>query len=102
MESAIEKSLQRAESEIRSYMRGEKVRYKTVNSDDREIRIRFAQIEERNSARLKLEEEYRDFIFTDDEDGKNWFIVMSFNELALEEEKRSAIQQNISTLKKPC
>ncbi|MCP4431040.1 MAG: protein translocase subunit SecD [Gammaproteobacteria bacterium] len=99
MESAIEKSLQRAESEIRSFMRGEKIRYRTVNSDDREIRIRFAQIEERNSARLKLEDEYRDFIFGDDEDGKSWFIVMSFNEVALEEEKRSAIQQNISTLK---
>ena len=99
MESAIEKSLQRAEGEIRSFMRGEKIRYKTVDSENRQIRIRFAQIEERNSARLLLEDEYRDFVFIDEEDGKSWFIIMSFNELALEEEKRSAIQQNISTLK---
>ncbi|NNE62971.1 MAG: protein translocase subunit SecD, partial [Gammaproteobacteria bacterium] len=99
MESAIEKALQRAESEIRSFMRGEKIRYKSVNSDDREIRIGFSQIEQRNASRLQLEEEYRDYIFTDSNDGDSWFIAMSFNEQALEEEKRSAVEQNISTLK---
>jgi preprotein translocase subunit SecD len=99
MESAIEKALQRAESEIRSFMRGEKIRYRSVGSDDREIRIRFTQIEERNTARLQLEEEYRDFVFTDVDDGGNWYVVMGFNEQALEEEKRSAVEQNISTLK---
>jgi preprotein translocase subunit SecD len=99
MESAIEKALQRAESEIRSFMRGEKIRYRSVSSDDREIRIRFTQIEERNAARLQLEEEYRDFVFTDVDDDGNWYVAMGFNELALEEEKRSAVEQNISTLK---
>ena len=99
MESAIEKALQRAESEIRSFMREEKIRYRSVGSDDREIRIRFTQIEERNAARLLLEEEYRDFVFSDFDDGGNGYIVMGFNEQALEEEKRSAVEQNISTLK---
>ncbi len=99
MESAIKKSLQRSEGEIRSFMRGEKIRYKTVNTDDRSIKIRFAQADERDSARLKLEDEFRDFVFTDSNDGSNWFIELGFNEIALEEEKRSAVQQNISTLK---
>jgi len=99
MESATKKSLQRSEGEIRSFMRGEKIRYKTVNTDDRSIKIRFAQADERDSARLKLEDEFRDFVFTDSNDGSNWFIELGFNEIALEEEKRSAVQQNISTLK---
>ncbi len=99
MESAIEKSLQRSEGEIRSFMRGEKIRYKTVSTDDRGIKVRFAQVTERNSARLKLEEEYRDFIFTDSNDGRSWFINLGYGQTALEEEKRSAIEQNISTLK---
>ncbi len=99
MESAIEKSLQRSEGEIRSFMRGEKIRYKTVSTDDRSIKVRFAQATERDSARLRLEEEYRDFIFTDSDDGSSWFINLGYNETALEEEKRSAIEQNISTLK---
>ena len=99
MESAIDKALQRSESEIRSFMRGEKIGYKTVQTTNRTIKVRFAQVEERDAARLTLEEEYRDFVFTDSSDERSWFIDISFNEVALEEEKRSALQQNISTLK---
>ena len=99
MESAIDKSLERSEGEIRSFMRGEKIRYKTVQTEARAIKVRFAQAAERDAALLVLENEYRDFIFTNTNDGSNWFIELSFNEIALEEEKRSAIQQNISTLR---
>jgi preprotein translocase subunit SecD len=99
MESAIDKSLERSEGEIRSFMRGEKIRYKTVQTEARTIKVRFAQVEERDAARLLLENEYRDFVFIDSNDDRSWFIELGFNETALEEEKRSAIQQNISTLK---
>jgi len=99
MESAIDKSLERAVGEIRSFMRGEKIRYRTVQTEARAIKIRFAQAAERDAARLVLENEYRDFVFADTDDGSSWFIELSFNELALEEEKRSAIQQNVSTLR---
>jgi len=99
MESAIDKSLKRAEGEVRSFMRGEKIRYKTVNTENRTISVRFTKAEERDAARLTLEDEYRDFVFKDSNDGKSWFVELSYNQTALEEEKRSAIQQNISTLK---
>jgi len=99
MESAIDKSLKRAEGEIRSFMRGEKIRYKTVNTENRSIKVRFARLEERDAARITLENEYRDFVFKDTSDDRSWFIELSYNQTALEEEKRSAIQQNISTLK---
>ncbi len=99
MESAIDKSLKRAEGEVRSFMRGEKIRYKTVNTENRTISVRFTKAEDRDAARLTLEDEYRDFIFKDSNDGKSWFVDLSYNQTALEEEKRSAIQQNISTLK---
>ena len=99
MVSAVEKSLERTESEIRSFMRNEKIRYKTVSTDKRGIKVRFAQVEERDSARLSLEEEFRDFVLIDSNDGLSWFIELSYNELALEQEKRTAIEQNISTLK---
>ncbi len=99
MEAAIEKSLKRAEGEIRSFMRGEKIRYRTVQTEARSIKIRFAKIEERDAARATLENEYRDYVFVDSDDGRSWFIELSFNPTALEEEKRSAIQQNIATLR---
>ncbi|MCP4233853.1 MAG: protein translocase subunit SecD [Aestuariibacter sp.] len=99
MEAAVEKSLKRAEGEIRSFMRGKKIRYRTVQTTARSIKVRFAKVEERDAARITLENEYRDYVFVNSNDDRSWFIELSFNPTALEEEKRSAIQQNISTLK---
>lgn len=99
MASAIEKSLTRASGELRSFMREEKVRYKAVQSNKTSINIRFTSPEARDDARLLLEEEFRDYEFVDSSDDRNWFIGISFNSNALEEERRAAIEQNISTLK---
>jgi len=99
MESAIEKSLNRAAGELRSFMREEKVRYKAVQSGKQKIGIRFTSAETRDAARLLLEDEYRDYEFVESNDDRNWFIDISYNATALEEERRSAIEQNISTLK---
>ena len=99
MESAIEKSLNRAAGEMRSFMREEKIRYKAVQASSRKVAIRFTSAETRDAARLLLENEYRDFEFVDSNDDRSWFIDISYNASALEEERRSAIEQNISTLK---
>ncbi len=99
MESAIEKSLNRASGELRSFMREEKVRYKAVQASKESISIRFTSAETRDAARPILEEEFRDFEFVDSNDDRSWFIDISYNPTALEEERRAAIEQNISTLK---
>jgi preprotein translocase subunit SecD len=99
MESAIEKSLQRFSSEMRTFMREEKIRYKAVQATSDKIGIRFASAEARDNGRLLLEEEFRDFEFTDNNDDRGWFVNIRFNQISLAEEQRSAIEQNISTLK---
>jgi preprotein translocase subunit SecD len=99
MESAIEKSLQRAGGEMRAFMREQKIRYQGVQASTDNISIRFGSVEARDNARLVLEEEYRDFDFGDSNDGRSWFINIGFNQTAMAEEQRSAIEQNISTLK---
>jgi preprotein translocase subunit SecD len=99
MESAIEKALNRASGELRSFMREEKLRYKAVQSSKQSISVRFTSAEARDAARLVLEEEFRDYQFEDSSDDRSWFIQISFNPTALEEERRAAIEQNISTLK---
>ncbi len=99
MDSAIEKSLNRVGGELRSFMREKKVPYKAVQAGARKIGIRFTSVEARDAARLLLEEEYRDYEFTDSGDDRSWFIDVSYNPTALEEERRSAVDQNISTLK---
>jgi len=99
MESAIEKSLERAAGEMRSFMREEKIRYKTVQANADRISIRFDSADARDAARLLLEDEYRDFDFADRSDDRSWYIDLSYNQNALAEERRAAIEQNISTLK---
>jgi len=99
MDSAIEKSLERTAGEMRSFMREEKIRYQGVQASSNNISIRFASQQVRDQARLLLEDEYRDFEFADRSDDRSWFIDAAFNETALSEERRSAIEQNISTLK---
>ncbi len=99
MDSAIEKSLERSAGEIRSFMRGEKIRYKSVQASKQKISIRFSNATERDAARLTLEDEYRDFVFNHVNDDRSWFIELSLNQDAVLAEKKSAIEQNISTLR---
>jgi len=99
MGSAIEKSLERAAGELRSFMREEKIRYKAVQSSKQSISVRFASQEDRDAARLQLEDEFRDFEFSDSSDDRSWFIDITYNQTALQEERRAAVEQNISTLK---
>ena len=99
MEAAITKSLERIAGEFRTFMRQEKLRYNAVQSDQQKIRVRFSNPEGRDAARLVLEEEFRDYLFADTSDDRSWFIEISYNAAALEEERRAAIEQNISTLK---
>jgi preprotein translocase subunit SecD len=99
IEAAVEKSLERLAGEIRTFMRGEKIRYKAVQATSQQVSVRFGSEVERNEARLKLEDEYRDYLFNDTNDDKSWFVEMSFSQVALVAEKKSAIEQNISTLR---
>ena len=99
MDGAIEKSLARAANEFRTYMREEKVRYRGVQNDSGKISVRFSSAENRDRSREVLEEEFRDFEFSNHSDDRSWFIDVRYNENSLVEERRSAIEQNISTLK---
>ena len=99
MAAAIEKSLERAAGDMRTFMREEKIRYRGVQADSDAIRVRFTDQAERDAARLTLEEEFRDYVFTESNDDRSWFLAIGFNETALDEERRAAIEQNISTLK---
>ncbi len=99
MDAAVEKSLERLAGEIRIFMRGEKIRYKAVQASAQNVSIRFGSAVERDTARLKLEEEYRDFLFEDSNDDRSWFVKLSLSQTAMLAEKKSAIEQNISTLR---
>lgn len=100
MDAAITKALDRARSEVRSYLREEKIRYSSVqNLASTGLSIRFTSAGERDKGLETLENEFRDFLFETTEDERSFFINMSYSETALVAEKSAALQQNISTLK---
>ncbi len=99
MSSAVEKSLNRTAGDLRSFMREEKIRYKSVQVEAGKLKVRFTSAEARDAARLLLEEEFRDFLFSVSENDRGWFVSVGYSDITLEEERRTAIEQNISTLK---
>ncbi|MCH7881227.1 MAG: protein translocase subunit SecD [Proteobacteria bacterium] len=99
LESAIEKSLNRSADEFRAFMRGEKIRYKAVQINGQMIKVRFADAQMRDAAKLELENEYRDYKFAESNDGRSWYVDITFLPEVLDNEKKTAIEQNISTLK---
>ncbi|MFT5658382.1 MAG: preprotein translocase subunit SecD [Gammaproteobacteria bacterium] len=99
MDSAIEKSMLRSESELKSFMRGEKIRYTSVQASTSNIDLIFTDAETRDAAKLLIENEFRDFLFSERNDAGRWSINMTLNPTALQLEKKLAIEQNISTLR---
>ncbi len=99
MDAAILKSLNRASSEIRTYLREEKVRYKTVQITNNGLAVRFGSLQDQQKGLEKLEEEFRDFEFSTTEGESSFFVNLNYSETALKTEKSAALDQNISTLK---
>lgn len=99
MDTAIEKSLQRLSNEMRTFLREEKIRYQSIQAKKLSLSLRFASQEIRDQARLKLEEDYREYVFKNTDDDRAWFINMSYTPTALAAEKKAALVQNISTLR---
>jgi len=99
MDAAISKSFERMGTEVRTFLRKEKIRYQTVQHDAEGLHVRFAKAEIRDQARLLLEEEFRHLLFENREQGTSSFLDMKYTEQSLQEEKRAALEQNISTLR---
>ncbi|MFV2031845.1 MAG: protein translocase subunit SecD [Gammaproteobacteria bacterium] len=99
IDSAIEKSLNRSADEFRSFMRGEKIRYKAVQVENQTIKVRFGDAQARDAAKLELENEYRDYLFSESNDARSWYVDVNFLQDVLDNEKKTALEQNISTLR---
>ncbi len=101
MEVDMNAALRRLEdslmSDMRSFMREEKIRYRGVRRSDGRIQVKFRDLENFQLAAEKLPRQFREIEFIEDETG----LVLSgrLTEVATREEKKSALQQNIITLR---
>lgn len=97
MNAAIKRLEDIIESDMRTLLRDRKVRYIGVTRDNDAIQIKFRDAESMNQGLDALKSEFRDLEYVDDE--ATFVITARLSEVAIRNEKRAALQQNITTLR---
>ncbi len=97
MVAAIKRLEESMLSDIRSYLRDEKIRYRGVRRDDAGLHITFRELTHLQQAAEILPRQFRDLKFT--ENKSTLTIKAKLTDEAVRTEKKSALQQNIITLR---
>ena len=97
MVAAIKRQEESLLSDIRSHMRSEKIRYRGVTRDEDGLHITFRDADNIYQGLDSLEDQFKELAFEMDE--KNLAIHAKLTEVAIRDEKRAALQQNIITLR---
>ena len=97
MDAAVKRMQETLVSDMRSYMRGEKIRYRGVRKEGDSILIRFNDAAVMDKAYTKLRRQFPQLAFTKLEDEMQ--LQAKLTEQAIRDEKKSALQQNIITLR---
>jgi len=97
MVAAIKRLEESLLSDIRSTLRDEKIRYRGVRRDDKGLHISFRELDHMQQAAEKLPRTFRELEFSEDE--STLTLNAKLTEVAIRNEKKSALQQNIITLR---
>jgi len=99
MEAALEKAAQLQVSNVRTFLRGEKIRYVTVNAAGMGVEVRFRDAALRDKAQELTAEEFRSLNFSAREEGDNYFFLATIPDSELRDVRKQALAQNITTLR---
>ena len=97
MDSVIEHMESGYAAEMRSFLREEKIRYRGIKRAEGGIVVQFRDNESMQKGVEKLESQFRDLEYTEKEDELK--LIAKLSEVAIRNERRSAIQQNVTTLR---
>ena len=97
MHAAITRIEESLLSDMRSFLREEKIRYSDARKNDNTLRIEFRDIDNLNQALPLLKKQFRQLDFTQQDEQLS--IEAKLTEVAIRDEKKSALQQNIITLR---
>jgi preprotein translocase subunit SecD len=97
MVAAIKRLEESLLSDIRSTLRDEKIRYRGVRRDDEGLHISFRELGHMEQAAEKLPRVYRELEFDENQDTLT--LNAKLSEVAIKNEKKSALQQNVITLR---
>jgi preprotein translocase subunit SecD len=99
METAIEKAVDRYQSDIRTLLREKKVRYVTIGREGNAIEAKFHSAEKRDQASEIIGNEFRALKIKDVDQTDEFLVRASLSPSATREVKKFALQQNITTLR---
>ncbi|MGB5397615.1 MAG: protein translocase subunit SecD [Gammaproteobacteria bacterium] len=97
MVAAIKRQEENLMADIRTYLRDEKIRYRGVSLTNPGLVIRFRDVESIANAEEILKRQFRELLFEANEDALE--ISAQLTEVAIRDEKKAALQQNIITLR---
>ncbi|TNF37671.1 MAG: protein translocase subunit SecD [Gammaproteobacteria bacterium] len=97
MDAAIERMENILVADMRSYLRDEKIRYLGITRGEGAIVVKFRDIDSMEQGYSALRREFRDLDYSTDD--ATLQVSAKLTEVAIRNEKRAAIQQNVTTLR---
>jgi preprotein translocase subunit SecD len=100
MEAVVSKAEESYASDVRTFMRQDKIRYLTVSRRaGGGLRVRFRSEEERDKARDLIREKIRELALVDARGDRSFDLLVNLSEEALREKNRLALEQNMTSLR---
>ncbi len=99
MDAAVKQALNGSSSEFRTLLRDEKIRYKKIQVNHKDVIVSFRSEEHRDQAETKMAREYNQFTVEVLEDVTAPSLSLALTPVAIREIRSTALQQNIITLR---
>ncbi len=102
MKTAVQQDEERYINDFRTVFRENGLRYRGLNrltTPQGGISISFADADTRSEARKLIAKDYSELAIAELEDGENFQLRLNFTEQALQENRKQAVEQNITTLR---
>jgi len=100
MDSAVANAYRRFDDEVRNLLRGERIRYQTVEYQTETLRVVFRSVEARDQGLVVIDREFADELQARALDENEQALVeMRLSPSVIAETKKFALQQNITTLR---
>jgi preprotein translocase subunit SecD len=99
MDAALDKELERYTGDMRTLLRGERIRYSMITHDAKIISSQFRDAAIRDQAEDLLHKEFPNLLFTHKEAGKAFILVANLSPADVIKVKKFALEQNITTLR---
>jgi preprotein translocase subunit SecD len=99
IDAAVKQALERYQSDIRTALRKEKLRYVTVKQQGSAVMAKFRDADVRDKALDVIDDQFRDLDVEPVDDGGDFFVQTSMGLTEQKEVRKFALQQNITTLR---